>query len=101
MAANYEFGPRKRVTMLYIDVLVNNIPIQAFVDSGGQSTVMTKECAEGLGLMRLVDTRCHGKAFGIGETKILGKIHVCELTILNKVLLEFPNSLLQRRESES
>ena len=44
-----------RVLMLYINCLVNEKPLQVFVDSGAQSTIMSSECADRLGLLHLVD----------------------------------------------
>ena len=38
-----------QVTMLYIDAKINKTPIQAFVDSGAQSTIMSEACAERCG----------------------------------------------------
>ena len=70
-----------RVLMLYINCLVNEKPLQVFVDSGAQSTIMSSECADRLGLLHLVDKRFEGVAVGVGTGKILGKIHIVELTI--------------------
>ena len=70
-----------RVLMLYINVLVNKKPLQVFVDSGAQMTIMSSVCADRLGLLHLVDDRFAGVAVGVGTGKILGKIHMVELTI--------------------
>jgi len=63
------------VCMLYINASINKVPIQAFVDSGAQSTVMSIACAERCGVMRLVDTRFAGMAVGVGTSKIVGRVH--------------------------
>lgn len=72
--------------MLYINAKINKNPIQAFVDSGAQSTIMSESLAERCGynlrlcrLMRLVDKRQAGRAVGVGSCKILGKIHAADI----------------------
>ncbi|POO02873.1 Ubiquitin [Trema orientale] len=89
-----------RVVMLYVDMEVNGVPLKAFVDSGAQSTIISKSCAERCGLLRLLDQRYKGIAHGVGQTEILGRIHVasikignifypCSFTVLDSPNMEF------------
>ncbi|KAI9189353.1 DNA damage-inducible protein 1 [Blastocladiella emersonii ATCC 22665] len=70
-----------QVIMLYIDGKVNGHPLKLFVDSGAQSTIMSKPMAEACGLADLIDTRFAGTAVGVGSAKILGRVHAAELVV--------------------
>lgn len=74
------------VVMLYCNFEVNKHPVTALIDSGAQMTIMSKSCAERCGLMRFVDKRAAGFARGVGESKILGKIHSAILKVGSQFL---------------
>mmetsp|Transcript_15808 Transcript_15808/g.26503 ORF Transcript_15808/g.26503 Transcript_15808/m.26503 type:complete len:481 (+) Transcript_15808:116-1558(+) len=70
-----------KILMLYIDTVVNGHAVQAFVDSGAQSTIMTKQTAALCGIDHLIDTRFAGQAVGVGTGIILGRIHLAQMKI--------------------
>jgi DNA damage-inducible protein 1 len=70
-----------RVLMLYIAATINGHAVQAFCDSGAQSTIMSKALAVQCGIADCIDTRYKGIAVGVGTGVILGKIHMVQLQI--------------------
>lgn len=72
------------VHMLYVDTEVNGVAAKAFVDSGAQMTIMSQSFAEKCGLLRLMDRRFTGVAQGVGQTKILGRIHMAPMKLAGK-----------------
>lgn len=70
-----------QVSMLYINVKVNNVPVKAFVDSGAQMTIMSPDMARRCNVGHLIDTRFRGMAVGVGSQRILGRVHMMPLTI--------------------
>jgi len=74
------------VTMLYVNMEVNGIPVQAFVDTGAQMTIMNQNFAEKCSLTRLIDKRFSGMAFGVGQSKIVGQIHQAPLKVAGEYI---------------
>ena len=89
-----------RVIMLYVPMLVNGFEVKAFIDSGAESSFMSRACAQKCNLLRLMDTRFEGIAKGVGSQKTLGRIHStsikvgrshlqCAITILEELPFDY------------
>mmetsp|Transcript_35383 Transcript_35383/g.92040 ORF Transcript_35383/g.92040 Transcript_35383/m.92040 type:complete len:383 (-) Transcript_35383:1623-2771(-) len=74
------------VVMLYVDCVLNKVPLKAFVDSGAQRTFISFDCAKRCGLDRYIDRRFAGMARGVGTAAILGRIHLANLQIGKAVI---------------
>ena len=83
MEQAFELNPESfgRVVMLYIDCEINGVPVKAFVDSGAQITLMSKQTAERCGLLRLVDRRFANTLVGVGTCEAIGRIHSADMSI--------------------
>ena len=69
--------------MLYVPMKIEGHPVVAFVDSGAQSTIISKTLAEKTGILRLLDRRYAGVAQGVGQARIFGKIHMVTIQFGN------------------
>ncbi|KAA8499605.1 UBA domain-containing protein mud1 [Porphyridium purpureum] len=89
LAAAYEHNPEAfaKVVMLFIHGTVNGVDVTMFVDSGAQSTIISKACAERCNILHLLDTRFQGIARGVGTARILGRVHMAEMRIEKQHLL--------------
>lgn len=74
------------VHMLFINVEINNTKIPALVDTGAQSTFMSKDLCTKCGLMNMVDKRFQGMARGVGSSRIVGVVHAAQIKIMNKMI---------------
>ena len=70
-----------KVAMLYVNVIINQRRVKAFVDSGAQMTIISRAYADRCGLGDLLDTRFSGTATGVGVQRVLGRIHRCAIQI--------------------
>ena len=75
-------------TMLYIRMELNGVKFQAFVDTGAQSTIISKAFAQQCGVLKDVDTRFKGVAVGVGTSAILGRIHSAMLKVDGRHTIE-------------
>ncbi|XP_055342975.1 protein DDI1 homolog 2-like [Paramacrobiotus metropolitanus] len=76
-----EHAPENLATvhMLYVNCSVNGVKMKAFVDSGAQISIISREFAERCHIAHLIDDRFQGMAVGVGTQRFVGKIHACQM----------------------
>ena len=70
-----------QVNMLYIPAKINGVELKLFIDTGAQISVLPLKIANELGVEEIIDYQYDGIVKGIGEQKIIGKIHFIEIEI--------------------
>ncbi|KAG9397596.1 Aspartyl protease [Carpediemonas membranifera] len=63
-----------QVCMLYVPVLLDGVECLGFVDTGAQHSILDRDLAKKAGIDHLIDPRLAGKAVGVGQSNIVGKI---------------------------
>lgn len=74
--------------MLYIPMEINGYKFQAFVDTGAQSTIVSLDFAKRANIAKDIDNRFQGIAIGVGQTKIVGRIHAAKIRIDGRATVE-------------
>ncbi|CAL5362543.1 unnamed protein product [Camellia sinensis] len=92
-AAALEHNPEAfaRVVMLYVDMEVNGVPLKVVTrEIAWRSLIVVlsqqsylKAALSTVGLLRLMDQRYKGIAYGVGQSEILGRIHVAPIKVGN------------------
>merc|ERR1712110_24480 len=74
-----------QVEMLRVRCEINGVRCNAIVDTGAQMTVMSAEFAKRCGLDGLIDQRWQGVAQGVGTARFLGRVHLAEMLMDDKI----------------
>ena len=99
----YEVNPEAfvHVPMLYVQCLLNNTPIKAFVDTGAQMTVMTVACAKACNLLNVIDSRFRGVAAGVGAARIVGRVHMATLRFGRSMAVDCSITVLDQQQGHA
>ncbi|KAI5074843.1 hypothetical protein GOP47_0010804 [Adiantum capillus-veneris] len=82
-----EVFAKENYTSLFVDMVVNDVPVKACVDSGAAISTMSYSWAERCGLLRLLDTSYAGFAVGVGVAPILGRVHAAPIELEGRLYL--------------
>lgn len=68
-------------SLLFIPCQINGRPVEIMVDTGAQSSVISKSLMKRLGLERKLNRRFAGTARGVGLATIIGRVENCPIQI--------------------
>ena len=83
--ASLQKQQQSKQRILYVKTLVNGRRMDALVDTGAESSVLSLGLAEDAGLLHLVDTRYAGVAVGVGAARIVGRIPSAPIALGKRV----------------
>ena len=84
------------VPMLYVNCMLNDVPLKAFVDTGAQVTVLSVKGAQRCNLLDKVDSRFRGVAAGVGAARIVGRVHMATLRFGSTTAVDVSLSVLEQ-----
>lgn len=71
---------------LYVRVAINGTPVVCVIDTGAEFNSIGIKMARACGLQGHIDTRYAGRAVGIGSTRMIGRVHICQVQCGNTFL---------------
>ena len=87
--------------LIFIKSIFNGVPAEVLIDTGAQTTIISKSFAERAGILKLVDSSFKTMTVGVGSQMSLGKIWQlqmqisgCFFMISATVLADFPYDVL-------
>ena len=75
-----------QVDMLYVNIQINGMPYNAFIDTGAQITIMPLKIAKELGLSDLIYKGASTILKGVGTKKAIGKIFKLDIIIGSSII---------------
>jgi hypothetical protein len=68
-------------SLLYVPCEINGRVVEMMIDSGSQTSVISKPMMKKLKLQKRLNTACQGVAAGVGAANILGRVEKCPVVI--------------------